>query len=142
VLTETLPEASAETLAATPAEAVTATPAEALTESPAERPLDALFDALTKADGTPAVDPHMALKPDRAAATYLIDAPHPKLTLEEMRRPDTGDPMDEVARVLSDVAPERRAALLAAIKAAREALAAEAADGGPAEPPSLIYALH
>ncbi|MGD9884580.1 MAG: hypothetical protein AB7U95_31205 [Reyranella sp.] len=104
--------------------------------------LDALFDALTKDDGTPPVDPHMALKPDRAAATYLIDAPHPQLTLEEMRRPDTADPMDEVARVLADVAPERREALLVAIRAACDALAAEAADGGSAEPPSLIYALH
>lgn len=103
--------------------------------------LDALFDALTRDDGTPAVDPHMALKP-RAAATYLVPAPHPALSLEEMRRPDTADPMAEVARVLADVAPERRAALVAAIKAAYDALAAEAADGGPAEPPSLIYALH
>lgn len=103
--------------------------------------LDALFDALTKDDGTPPVDPHMALKP-RAATTYLVPAPHPTLTLEEMRRPDTADPMEEVARVLADVAPARRAALVAAIKAAYEALAAEAADGGPAEPPSLIYALH
>ena len=104
--------------------------------------LDALFDALTKADGTPAVDPHMALKPDWAAATYLAPAPHPKLTLEEMRLPDTADPMAEVERVLADVAPERRAAVVAALKAAYDALAAEAADGGPAEPPSLIYALH
>jgi len=120
------------------------------TDEPPEAPdgaatdalLDALFDALTKDDGTPPVDPHMALKPDRTAATYLVPAPHPRLTLEEMRRPDTSDPMAEVARVLADVAPERRAALLAAIKAARAALAAEAADGGPAEPPSLIYALH
>ena len=120
------------------------------TDEPPEAPdgaatdalLDALFDALTKDDGTPPVDPHMALKPDRAAATYLVPAPHPRLTLEEMRRPDTSDPMTEVARVLADVAPERRVALLAAIKAAAEALAAETADGGPAEPPSLIYALH
>jgi NAD(P)H-dependent FMN reductase len=40
------------------------------------------------------------------------------------------------------VAPERRQALVAALKAAYDALSAEAADGGPAEPPSLIYALH
>ncbi|MFO1159313.1 MAG: hypothetical protein U1E60_10780 [Reyranellaceae bacterium] len=104
--------------------------------------LDALFDALTRDDGTPAVDPHMALKPDGKAASYLIAAPHPKLTLDEMRRPDTADPMAEVERVLADVAPERRAKLVAALKAAYDALAAEAADGGPAEPPSLIYALH
>jgi hypothetical protein len=104
--------------------------------------LDALFEVLTKNDGTPAVDPHMALKPDRAATSHLITAPCPSLTLAEMRRPDTADPMAEVERVLADVAPERRQALVAALKAAYEALAAEAADGGPAEPPSLIYALH
>jgi hypothetical protein len=112
------------------------------TDASTEALLDVLFDALTRDDGTPPVDPHMALKPDRSAATYLVAAPHPTLTLEEMRRPDTSDPMAEVAHVLADVAPERRAALLAAIKAACAALAAEAADGGPAEPPSLIYALH
>jgi hypothetical protein len=104
--------------------------------------LDALFEALTRKDATPAVDPHMALRPDRDAASYLVTAPCPSLTLAEMRRPDTADPMAEVERVLADVAPERREALVAAIKAAYEALAAEAADGGPAEPPSLIYALH
>ncbi|MFO1084058.1 MAG: hypothetical protein U1E21_05820 [Reyranellaceae bacterium] len=104
--------------------------------------LDALFDALTKDDGTPTVDSHMALKPG-AAATYFVPAPHPTLTLQEMRRPDTADPMAEVARVLADVAPDRRAALVAALEAAYDALAAKAADGGgPAEPPSLIYALH
>jgi hypothetical protein len=104
--------------------------------------LDALFAALTAQDGTPAVDPHMALKPDRAAASHLVPAPRPSLTLEDMRRPDIADPMAEVERILADVAPERRAALIAAIKAAYDALQAEAAEGGPAEPPSLIYALH
>ena len=104
--------------------------------------LDALFEALTKNDGTPAVDPHMALRPDRNAASYLIAAPCASLSLAEMRRPDTADLMAEVERVLADVAPERRQALVAALKAAYDALAAEAADGGPAEPPSLIYALH
>ena len=104
--------------------------------------LDALFEALTKSDGTPAVDPHMALRPDRTVASYLVAAPCHSLTLAEMRRPDMADPMAEVERVLADVAPERRQALVAGIKAAYEALAAEAADGGPAEPPSLIYALH
>jgi len=132
--TDDQPESPPTELAETQPKAQSGLPTEAL--------LDALFDALTRDDGTPPVDPHMALKPDRAAATYLVPAPHPRLTLDEMRRPDTGAPMAEVTRVLADVAPERRAALLAALKAAAEALAAETADGGPAEPPSLIYALH
>jgi hypothetical protein len=50
--------------------------------------------------------------------------------------------MAEVARVLADVDPELRAKLVAGIKALYDALAVEAADGAPAEPPSLIYALH
>ena len=104
--------------------------------------LDALFEVLTARDGTPAVDPHMALKPDPKATSYFVAAPCPVLSLEEMRRPDCGDAMAEVAHVLADLSPELRATLVARIKAVYDALAAEAADGAPAEPPSLIYALH
>jgi hypothetical protein len=104
--------------------------------------LDALFDMLVAPDGKPALDPRMALKPDPGADSYFVPAPHPNLTLEQMRRPDGGDTMVEVERMLADVPPEQRAVFVAGLKAAYEAMMAEAADGGPAEPPTLIYALH
>jgi hypothetical protein len=104
--------------------------------------LDALFEMLIAPDGKPALDPHMSLQPDPRAQSYFIPAPRPALTFEEMRRPDRDEAMAEVARVLADLPSERREALVAGLKAAYDALAAEAAEGGPAEPPTLIYALH
>ena len=103
--------------------------------------LDELFEALKAEAEARAVDPHMALKPDPAAKTYFIPAPHPVLRLEEMRRPDETGAMAEVERVLADLPPATRAAVVERVKALHSALAAEAADGD-AEPPSLIYALH
>lgn len=104
--------------------------------------LDELFDALTTAEGNPTIDPRMALKPDLAARSYFVPAPRPSLTLEEMREPDTIDAMVGVERILVDLSPELRAEMVTRIKAVYEALTAEADARGPAEPPSLIYALH
>jgi hypothetical protein len=103
--------------------------------------LDELFELLAAGAGSAAVDPHMALKPDPTAPTYFISAPHPVLSLEEMRRPDLTGVMAEVELVLADLPPAKRAAVVERFKALYEALAAETEDGD-AEPPSLIYALH
>ena len=103
--------------------------------------LDELFELLTADGKGSAVDSHMALRPDPKAQTYFIPAPHPRLSLEEMRRPDLTGAMAEVERVLADLSPATRAAVIERVTALYEALAAEAEDGN-AEPPSLIYALH
>lgn len=103
--------------------------------------LDELFALLAAEGGSSAVDPHMALKPNPKARTYFIPAPHAVLSLEEMRRPDRTGAMAEVERVLSDLSPATRAAVVERVKVLYEALVAEAEDGD-AEPPSLIYALH
>ena len=103
--------------------------------------LDELFELLAAEGKGRAVDPHMALKPDPNARTYFIPAPHPVLSLQEMRRPDLTGAMAEVEHVLADLPPGTRGAVVERVKALYEALAAEA-EGDDAEPPSLIYALH
>ena len=103
--------------------------------------LDELFALLAAEGGGSAVDPHMALKPDPKARTYFIPAPHPVLSLDEMRRPDQAGVLAEVEHVLADLSQATRTAVVERVKALYEALAAEAEDGD-AEPPSLIYALH
>ncbi len=104
--------------------------------------LDALFEELSQRNGERALDPRMALRPDPEAQSYFIAAPHPRLTLDDMLRPDKAGTMAEVERVLADMPADRRAAFVARLRAAYEALAPETADGDDAEPPSLIYALH
>lgn len=103
--------------------------------------LDELFELLTAGAQAHAVDPRMALAPDPAAATYFVAAPRPVLSLQEMRRPDESGVLAEIERVLADLSPAARSAIVARVEALRAALAA-AADDGDAEPPSLIYALH
>ena len=103
--------------------------------------LDELFEVLKAEAAARGVDPHMTLKPDPSAKTYFIAAPHPVLSLEDMRRPDRTGAMAEVERVLADLSPAAHKAVVERVKALYEALAAEAADG-TAEPPSLLYALH
>jgi hypothetical protein len=102
--------------------------------------IDRLFDLLAPAGG-PRLDPHMALAPDRAAASYFIAAPRPSLTLDDMLRPSKEAPFAETERLLAEMPEERRAELLALLKELEKALTAEQADDS-AEPPSLIYALH
>jgi hypothetical protein len=103
--------------------------------------IDRLFELLAPVNGTPPLDPHMALTPDPAVRTYFIAAPRASLTLDDMLRPDKGPAFAETERLLADMPAERRAELLAVLKQLQAALAAERPDES-AEPPSLIYALH
>ena len=102
--------------------------------------IDRLFALLAPA-AKAHLDPHMALAPDRTAASYFIAAPRPALTLDDMLRPGKEAPFAETERLLADMPAGQRAELLALLKELEKALTAEH-DDGSAEPPSLIYALH
>jgi hypothetical protein len=116
---------------------IEALPIEALS---IEALIDRLFGLLTPASGA-RLDPHMALRPDRAARSYFIAAPRPVLTRDDMLRPAREAPFAETERLLADMPAERRAELIATLRELDKALAAERSDES-AEPPSLIYALH
>ena len=104
--------------------------------------LDELFEVLFLGPGGPLVSPRMSLRPNPDAATHFVAAPRPTMTREDMARIDEQGLLAELGVVLDDLPEGRRDEVLGLIKQIVDALAAEASSDGPAEPPSLIYALH
>jgi hypothetical protein len=105
--------------------------------------LGELYELLFLGPDGPLLGSRMLLKPDAEAATHFIAAPRPSLSRDSMAR-CSGEQglLDELDRLLDDIAPSARSEVMVRIAAIREALRAEAAEAPSAEPPSLTYTFH
>ncbi len=110
--------------------------------SPIEGLIGDLFAMLLAGPRGQLIAPRMALAPDRAAKNYFTAAPHPRLSASDMARLEAEGLFRGVEAVLDDLPAERRDAVIAKLKAIREALAAERQAPQSAEPSDLIYTLH
>lgn len=104
--------------------------------------LDDLFEVLFLGPQGPLVSSRMSLRPPAGAASHFIAAPRPTMSRQDMARIDEQGLLAELGVVFDDLPADRRDEVLGLVKAIVDALAQQAADDGPAEPPSLIYALH
>ena len=104
--------------------------------------LDELYDLLFLGPDGPLLGSRMLLKPDAAATSHFMTAPRPSLTRGDMARLGENGLLDELDRLLDDVAPPARGEVIGRIAAIIEALRAEAAEAPSAEPPSLTYTFH
>ncbi len=101
-----------------------------------------LFALLIAGPKGPLIAPRMALAPDRAAQSYFTAASRPRLSADEMARLEAEGLFRGVEAVLDDLPAERRDAVIARLKAIREALAAERKAPQSAEPSDFVYTLH
>ena len=104
--------------------------------------LDELYDLLFLGPDGPLLGSRMLLKPDAAASTHFMTAPRPSLTRDDMVRVGENGLLDELDRLLDDIAPSARREVMDRISAIIEALRAKAAEAPSAEPPSLTYTFH
>lgn len=104
--------------------------------------LGELYELLFLGPDGPLLGSRMQLGPDAAAASHFIPAPRPSLSRDAMARTGEQGLLDELDRLLDDIAPSARSEVMERIAAIREALRAEAAEAPSAEPPSLTYTFH
>lgn len=103
--------------------------------------LDDLYGTLFLGPDGPLISSRMTLAPDRGAASLFLAAQRPTMTRDDMAAIDERGLWAVMAEVLDDIPADRREEVLGKLKAITEALRAKA-DAGPAEPSSLVYALH
>lgn len=107
-----------------------------------DKMLDELYATLFLGPDGPLIGSRMALAPDRDAASQFVAAQRPTMTRDDMAAITERGLWVEMADVLDDLPADRRDEVLGKMKAITDALAAQADAEGPAEPSSLVYALH
>jgi len=104
--------------------------------------LDDLYETLFLGPDGPLISSRMALAPDRDADSLFVAAPRPTTTRDDMAAIAERGLWPVMADVLDDLPDHRREEVLAKLKAITDVLIEQAHGDGPAEPSSLVYALH